>query len=68
MLSRRQALLAVLALPMGKFDAGRARAVGAGPAYLTIPLDDWGGLVVTLGKKRIVIPSEEIFEVLKGKS
>lgn len=67
-MDRRQALLAVLALPMGKFNAGRARAVGAGPAFLRIPLDDWGGLVVTLGEKQIILSSKEIFEVLKGKS
>jgi hypothetical protein len=65
-LSRRQALLAVLALPLGKFNAGRARAVGAGPAFLSIPLDDWGGVVVKFGGKQVVIPSREIFEALKG--
>ena len=69
MLTRRQAILAVLAAPLGKFTAFAAQAPsaqgpGASKALLTINLDQWGGIKVMMGKRSTTVTSADIFEAL----
>lgn len=59
MCSRRTALLALLAIPLGSW---RAFAVEAG--WLTIPLDQWKGLTITHKGKKIHLRAEDVFAAL----
>lgn len=67
-MDRRQALLSVLALPLGSFNAVQSRAIGAGPGRLLIPLDQWSGIEIEYKSERIVLPVAEIFRILKGRT
>lgn len=67
-MTRRQALFALLAMPIGFFQAYRADAAAKlGTDVLRIPLDQWRRLEVQFGGKSIVVTPGEIFEALGGK-
>lgn len=66
-MNRREALLAVISIPMARFTAmgtARPQAPRAGKAYLTLNLDTWAGVEVTLGGKSVFVPAAEIFNAL----
>ena len=68
-MNRREAIIAVLAAPLGKFTAFAAQS-GPAPsskALLTINLDTWAGIKVTMGKRLITVTSADIFEALTVK-
>lgn len=79
MLTRRDAIIAVLAIPLGKFTAFASQGpanltrdqASATPvvskALLTINLDQWGGIKVTMGKRSTIVTSADIFDVLTTK-
>jgi len=73
MLTRRNAIIAILAAPLGKFtafaqtQAPAPLASTASRARLTINLDQWAGIVVTHGKRSTTITSAEIFDALTVK-
>lgn len=58
--SRRAALLAVLALPLAD-----VRALRAAPGHLTIPLDQWRDLTFTFEGEKKVFTTAELFGILK---
>ena len=62
MLTRRAALLAVLAIPLGKFNA--LANIGG---WLTIDLSQWTGLTIKHGKDTMQLTGREVFNILKGK-
>ena len=61
-------LLALLVMPLGKFDvfaqSRRPMPPGAKPAMLTVPLDEWAGLQITYKGMVIDLPSKIIYELL----
>ena len=59
MFTRRAALLAVLAMPLGYFRAFAAQA-----GWLTVDLAQWTGIKVRLAGKEVVVTSIEVFEAL----
>lgn len=64
-LSRRAAVLALLALPLGDY-----RAFAQEPAMrglLTVDLGKWSGIKVVLDGKTTTITSAQIFAALSGK-
>jgi len=70
-LTRRQAILAVLALPLADvraFAQGKDNPTGLQTtrARLRIPLDQWGFLSVTLKGKTVDISVDEIFATIAG--
>lgn len=67
MLNRRSALIALLTLPLGSFNALKAQTLEDGKARLVVPLDQWSDVVVQLGGKEVVISAQEIFAVLSSK-
>lgn len=65
-MNRRQALIALLAMPMGHFLAYKATtAEAAKGAGLRIPLDEWGTLTVQHGGKSLTFTAAEIFAALQ---
>lgn len=78
-MTRREAIIAVLATPLGKFTAFASQGpanptrdqASATPvvskALLTINLDQWGGIKVTHGKRSTMITSADIFDALNVK-
>lgn len=58
-MTRRAALLAVLALPLGA-----RTALGTTAGWLTIPLDQWKGLTITHKGKKIHLRAEDVFAAL----
>lgn len=63
---RRQALIALLAMPMGHMLAYQAKtAEAAGGAGLRIPLDEWGTLTVQHAGKSLTFTAAEIFAALQ---
>ena len=62
--SRRSAIVALLSLPLSFMLAVQARAQGH-RAWLTIDLEQWRGIEVTLGKETVVLTAQDIFEALK---
>ena len=70
MLTRRHAIMAILAAPLGKFTAFAAQAPQgpvASKALLTINLDQWGGIKVMMGKRSTTVTSADIFNALTTK-
>lgn len=68
-MKRRDALLAILAMPMGHFLAFQAKtAYAANGAGLRIPLDEWGTLTVQHGGKTLTFTAAQIFAALQEKS
>lgn len=61
-LTRRQALLSVLALPLAD-----VRVLAGHTGHLTIPLDQWGTVAVTFEGQTVEFTTGEIFAILKGK-
>ncbi len=67
-MTRRQALLALLAMPMGFFTAYRANAAAQlGTAHLRIPLDQWSGVTIEFNGQHITYTPRELFTILKEK-
>lgn len=64
-LTRRAALLAAMALPLGSMLAVKLSAQA--PAHLRVPLDQWAGITFEHGKQRITFTGAEIFRILAGK-
>lgn len=69
-MNRRQALIALLSMPMGHFLAYKVQtAEAAGGAGLRIPLDEWGTLTVQHARQSLTFTAAEIFTALqKGSS
>lgn len=65
-MERRAAILALLALPLGQFNAYAVQARKTGPALLTIDLAQWGGILVKWGTWQELITPTEIKQALKG--
>lgn len=63
-MTRRAAILAFLAAPMGKYDVAKVEAQG-GRAVLTINLSSWAGIVFRLGSDEVFVPAKEIFAALQ---
>lgn len=63
-MNRRNALVALFSVPLGAFAFHRAEA---GSSVLTIPLDQWSGIVVQHGGKSVTLSSAEIFDALGTK-
>jgi hypothetical protein len=59
--TRRSAILAVLALPLGYFKAFATEA-----GWLTVDLGQWKGIKVRLAGKEIEVTNVELFNALKG--
>ena len=61
-LTRRAALVALLAAPMAQ-----AEVIGQGKrkGHLTVPLDQWETLTVELGGKSVTLTAADIFAALK---
>lgn len=66
MMTKRQAIITLLAMPLGVFNAFKAQAQVAGPALLTIDLANWGGILVKQGSWSTLITSNEIKKALGG--
>lgn len=67
-MTRKQALLAILMMPMGTFNVANVRAQsGGGLAILTIPLDQWAGLNITYKGKTLHYSATEVFRILGEK-
>jgi hypothetical protein len=66
-MTRREAILAVLSAPLARFTAMGVQAPRAGKAYLTLDLDKWVGIEITLGGKSVFISAPEIFNALNQK-
>ena len=73
--TRRRAIVALCAFPLGYFRAMRVHAQGTGkerkplpvgPAHLTIDLDQWSGIQVEHQGKTTFVSSADIFAALKG--
>lgn len=62
-MTRRTAILACLSLPLGDY-----KALAAQSGILTVPLDKWRAILVTLGDETVEIPVDDIFNVLKGEN
>jgi hypothetical protein len=60
-MTRRSAILAVLALPLGYF-----RAFAAEAGWLTVDLGQWAGIKVRLAGKEVVITNVDIFKALQA--
>jgi hypothetical protein len=63
-MKRRQALTALLSIPLGAFTFKDAQASAAHPAFLRIQLDNWSGVAVEHRGKTIVLSSADIFAAL----
>lgn len=63
-MTRRDALLAALSVPLGSWTAVKLSA--AEPAHLTISLDQWAGITFTHGTKTLTLSGAEIFRILAG--
>ncbi len=61
MSSRRAAILALLAMPLGYF-----KAFAAEKGRLTINLDQWQGIDITHQGRTLHVTAAEIFAALKG--
>ncbi len=57
-LSRRQALMAVMALPLQYMPKGKG--------WLTIDLNQWSGVTVKHGTQEIHMTAADVFAALKG--
>ncbi len=60
--TRRQALLAVLALPLAD-----VRVLAGHTGHLTVPLDSWGTVRFTYDGHTVEMTTGEIFAALKGR-
>lgn len=63
-MNRRNAVIALMSIPFGAFAFRDASANPAAPAKLTVPLDQWAGLMVTYHGKTTFLSSAEIFKAL----
>lgn len=59
--SRRAALIALLSLPLAD-----VRMLAPQQGHLTIPLDQWATVTFTLGGRKLLLSTAEIFNILKG--
>lgn len=66
-MTRRLAILTLLALPLGRFNVFAAQSQKAGPALLSIDLAEWGGILVKWGSWSTLITSTEIKRALQEK-
>ncbi len=64
-LTKRRAILALLAMPLGYYKAFAAQKPKAGPAVLTVDLDEWRGIEIHHGKESAFVSSAEIFAALE---
>jgi len=64
MLTRRNAILALLALPLGYFRAFGQSTLPTGKAVLTVDLNQWSAVRVTLNGKTTTVSAAEIFNAL----
>jgi len=64
-MTRRTAILTLLALPLGRFNVFAAQPQKVGPALLTIDLAQWGGILVKWGSWSTVITPTEIKQALQ---
>jgi len=62
---RRSALLALLTMPLGKFDAFKVRQMPSEPGVLIVPLDEWAGIDVTYRGQRVHFSAQQLFAILK---
>lgn len=69
-LTRRQAILALLAMPLGQSDVLHARASrdATQPGVLRIRLDEWAGLEIEYQRRSIKFTSAELFTILGGRA
>ena len=65
-MDRRQALLVLLSVPLGQFDAYAVQTRRAGPALLTIDLAQWGGILVKWGAWQELITPTDIKQALEA--
>jgi hypothetical protein len=64
-LTRKQAIFALLSIPLGSFrSVAYAGKMETEPAQLTINLSEWAGIRVTFGKAATTLTPREIFEAL----
>ena len=63
-MNRRAAILALLALPLGQFNAYAVQQLTKGPALLTIDLAQWGGILVKWGPWQRLITPHDIQQAL----
>lgn len=66
-MNRRNALVALMSIPLGAYAFKDAQANPANPAALRICLDDWSGFTVQHKGKQVFISSAEIFDALVKK-
>ena len=64
-MNRRAAILALLALPLGRFNAYAVQTRQGGPALLTIDLAQWGGILVKWGAWQELITPSDIKQALE---
>jgi len=64
-MTRRRAILAVLALPLARFARAQAVTATPGPAWLTIDLNQWNGLTVVYRNQEIHLRAQDVFDALK---
>lgn len=67
-ISRRAAILACLSLPLAKFDilAQTKHKAATSGGVLTVPLDDYAGIIVKYRGKVVAITNTEIFAAVTG--
>jgi hypothetical protein len=63
-MTRRNAFVALLSIPLGAFAFKDAHANPANPAALRICLDDWSGFKVEYKGESVFISSKVIFDTL----
>jgi hypothetical protein len=68
LITRKQAILAIMALPLAGFrrDASASR-LKPDAATLTVDLDSWREVVVRLKGREVVLSAEDIFTALGGR-
>lgn len=67
-MNRRNALVALMSIPLGAYAFKDAHANPANPAALRICLDDWSGFTVQHQGKSVFVSSAEIFATLSKRS
>lgn len=64
-MTRRMAILTLLAMPLGQFNVYTVQAQKRGPALLTVDLGEWGGILVKWGSWSQLVTAAEIKRALE---